>query len=153
MADNSNISISEVREAMDSLYKRLGFLSLDMTLKEVVLRAREEMKLELEIEEEKIKRKILIISVCLSEEMKRCVDMVLAHGKLIRYKGGFWAEENAELSPLINGGRIECYYPKDYIGTNTIKALIKRGVLEPTKMGESKYGKYPVECALAKICT
>lgn len=89
----------------------------------------------------------------LSEEMKRCVDMILVHGKLIRYKGGFWAKEDAELSPLYNGGRIDCYYPKDHIGTNTIKALLKRGVLKPVKMAESKYGEYPVECALAKACT
>lgn len=90
-----------------------------------------------------------VLAAGLSPEMKRCVDFISEHGKIVRYDGGFWAEENAVLKPGYNGGRIEYYYPENHFGTNTIKSLIKRGVIITTVTKTSKYGEYPVECSLA----
>lgn len=90
-----------------------------------------------------------LLTAGLSPEMKRCVDFIKEHGKIIRYDGGFWAEENAELKPGYNGGRIEYYYPENHFGTNTVKSLLKRGVIITIRTKTSKYGEYPVECSLA----
>jgi len=90
-----------------------------------------------------------VLTAGLSSEMKRCIDFIKNHGKIIRYDGGFWAEENAKLKPGYNGGKIEYYYPENHFGTNTIKSLLKRGVIITTGTKTSKYGEYPVECSLA----
>jgi len=65
----------------------------------------------------------------LSPEMQKCIDMLNKHGKLIRYEGGFWAEENAKMKTMFNGNKDMGLYPIDNIGTNTIKALLSRNMI------------------------
>jgi hypothetical protein len=88
------------------------------------------------------------MKIDLSHEMNDCLNFIEKHGEIIRYSGGFWAEVNAEMLPLHNGGKLTGYYPKKYFGTNTIEALVKRNLIFPTEYKNSKYGKYPVKYKL-----
>jgi hypothetical protein len=77
----------------------------------------------------------------LTEEQKRALRICRAHGSIDRYDGGFWAAPNAE---LIKG------VPKDYIGTNTLKALLKRNIIKVTKEAVSARGKFAVQYQLVE---
>lgn len=79
----------------------------------------------------------------LSSEMNRAVEMVINYGELIKYKGGFWHKENADLKPLRNGGDIVGYYPEGYVGTHTITSLINRGILVVTRRESWCSGELP----------
>lgn len=91
------------------------------------------------------------LTIKLTPEQKRAMDFIEKYGAIVRYEGGFWAKPNDEkfgFIPKEIGGRMkeDCYYPLDYVGTNTIKALLKKGVIKVSKEREGKYGKFPVEC-------
>lgn len=77
----------------------------------------------------------------LTAEMKKCLDALKEHGKLVRYRGGFWSTVNAELDPIEK-------WPKWYIGTKTIDALIRRNLIAGTGQKESGYGPFFVEVQL-----
>jgi len=89
----------------------------------------------------------------LSAEMQRVLAMLSEYGCLVRYKGGFWHKENAEMEPLSGGGRSPDggQYPPGYCGTLTIQALLKRDLI---KVDESKpinmFRTFPVKVSLKK---
>ncbi len=59
----------------------------------------------------------------LSEEMRRCLSEITEHGKIVRYTGGFWAQEGLPVndlgSPQMNG-------ESHYFSFGTIRALVER---------------------------
>lgn len=62
----------------------------------------------------------------LSDEMKQCLERARKNGGLIRRPGGYWTSED-QFNRGIN------VPPIWYFGTNTITALIRRGLLKPTR--------------------
>ena len=55
----------------------------------------------------------------LSTKMEEAVRIMKAHGKLIRYDGGFWSWINVEIHDA----------PIWYCGVGTLRALAKRGAI------------------------
>lgn len=93
----------------------------------------------------------ILDAVKLTTEQKRAMEFIDKYGAIERYEGGFWSKPQAELDRLIPktmSGRMEkdFHYPGDHVGTNTIKALLKKGLLKVSKEKEGKYGKFPIEC-------
>lgn len=89
----------------------------------------------------------------LTTEQKRAMEFIEKYGSIVRYEGGFWSKPDAELDGVLKAGLSginpnEFRYPKNYVGTNTINALIRKGVIKVTKELTSKAGHvFPVECS------
>jgi hypothetical protein len=78
----------------------------------------------------------------ISTEQQRAIEYIKEYGCIIRYEGGFWSFPNAPMAKCS-----KFYYPKNYIRTNTIKALIKVGLIKVTKEASGYMSrKYPIEC-------
>lgn len=69
------------------------------------------------------------INLDLSETMIKTLNIMDEHEKLVRYDGGFWSWENAELKPLYNGGNFLCMVPCWYCNVKTLRALKTRGLV------------------------
>ena len=48
---------------------------------------------------------------------------------LIRYDGGFWSWDGADVTPSHNGGRFMCMVPSWYCDVKTLRALAKRDLV------------------------
>ena len=82
----------------------------------------------------------------ITKEQHKALDLLDREGKIVRYDGGFWSFPGVELKSGYGG--LVC--PVEHVGTNTIKALIKKEIIKPSRMGKSKHGEYPIECVRAK---
>ncbi len=58
----------------------------------------------------------------LSKEQLECIEYAKTNGELIRYSGGFWAKKG------ITQKVYQYWDDKKYFGTNTIRALVVRGI-------------------------
>jgi len=77
----------------------------------------------------------------LSAKQQECVDAALEHGGvLVKYSGGFWSCRNAEMKTIMHFQAPDWSY-----GTQTIRALIKKGVFRVTKEKTWEGGSYPVQ--------
>jgi len=86
----------------------------------------------------------------LTPDQLRAMKFIEQYGSIDRYEGGFWSKPDAELDGFIpkeSAGRAEkdCHFPKDYVGTNTIYALEKRGLIRISKMKESRTGFFAIQ--------
>lgn len=64
----------------------------------------------------------------LSAKMEEAVRIMKAHGKLIRYDGGFWSWAGVEIHHCKNGaGTYSC--PIWYCSVLTLRALAKRNIV------------------------
>lgn len=64
----------------------------------------------------------------LSEKMEGAVRVMKAHGKLIRYDGGFWSWDGVAIHHCRNGaGAYDV--PIWHCGVGTLRGLKKRGVV------------------------
>lgn len=90
----------------------------------------------------------------LSKEMQKCIDIIRINGIIRRFEGGFWANENESLKPLLNGGVNIGSYPINHVGTNTIKSLYKRGIIKPIEFKKSKYtnSEFAIAYTLTELC-
>lgn len=84
----------------------------------------------------------------LSLEMEKCLESIQNHGKLIRFKGGFWCNEDVEMQTFQGHT-----FPVSYYNWGTIKALLDRDLIEATvhKEGYKGRGKYAVEVKLKTL--
>lgn len=82
------------------------------------------------------------------------MTIVREHGRIVRYQGGFWAKPDDPLEGVIKagvGGRSsdlekDFLYPKINVGTGTVLSLVRKGLLEITKVHSFQSGGFPVEC-------
>lgn len=63
----------------------------------------------------------------LSPEMERALA-ALRMGRLIRYSGGFWSHVNPTMVRSLS--RPEFMHPEPYVGVQTLRALVKRGLAQ-----------------------
>lgn len=85
----------------------------------------------------------------LSPEMVKALEIIMAGGgSIVRYPGGFWAKEGAEMKHY--GGAQPLNYPVEYVTAGTIKALLKRGYIVEAETRNSKYGAFTVRYKLAE---
>lgn len=79
----------------------------------------------------------IISQVALTGPMADAVTFAKANGnKLIRYPGGFWCAEGTR---------------EPYVGTSTVAALVRRGVMKYTKYQPHSgggAGEFPIEATL-----
>lgn len=85
-------------------------------------------------------RQVEQIVSSLSPTMKDAYNFIKENGdKLYRHPGGFWSKKEWRS------------YREKYFGTNTIKALVARGVAEYTDWQQGRRGQFPVEITLLDI--
>lgn len=65
----------------------------------------------------------------LSPEMQKAFDLIEQYGKIVRYRGGFWAQEGAKMRP-INFLEPDFLVPEKYFHTSTVEALARRELIE-----------------------
>jgi len=81
------------------------------------------------------------MAIQLSPKQQDCLNAARNHGNvLVKYAGGFWSCRNAEMKTIMHFQAPDWSY-----GTQTIRALIKKGVFEVTKEKEWEGKPYPVE--------
>jgi len=74
----------------------------------------------------------------LSDEMLAAVELAREHGgKLKRLPGGFWVGAN-------DADVYDRNVVKHWFGTQTIRACVKRGVLNETAFAQTRYGAFCV---------
>lgn len=83
----------------------------------------------------------------LTPEMQKAMDIINEHGKLKRYRGGYWAQEGAKMK-LLNSLE-DTIIPKDSVGTPTVEALARRGLIEPSYWRNLPSGIFIVEYKIA----
>jgi hypothetical protein len=91
----------------------------------------------------------------ITPEQQRALDIIQQHGSICRYEGGFWAKPNDEIAGVFKkelSGRLDCdfHYPENHVGTNTIKALLKKGLIEVSEEKISRGVKFAVRCSPTK---
>jgi hypothetical protein len=82
----------------------------------------------------------------ITAEMQRALDILKEHGSIDRYPGGFWAQPNAEMAH--SAGCQPFDYPKGYVGTVTLKALLTRNLIEAIDEVQGPRGKFTVKYIL-----
>lgn len=86
----------------------------------------------------------------LSPLQQEVVDSLKQHGVLLRYDRGFWSAPNVEMRKLNCGMPYgEVLIPTWHFGTNTIKAMLRKGIVVVTKTKTGVRVEYPVEVKLA----
>jgi hypothetical protein len=74
--------------------------------------------------------------VKLTDEMRKCLSIIDAHGIIERHKGGFWCQ------PDISVDKFGCPVGVEWVGKGTIVALEKRGLIAPCESKESRHGLF-----------
>jgi hypothetical protein len=82
----------------------------------------------------------------LTSEMQRALDIIKEHGSIDRYPGGFWARPCADM--VHSGGCPPFDYPKGFVGTVTLKALLTRGLIKATAKVKGHCGIFAVKYTL-----
>ena len=95
----------------------------------------------------------------ITPQQQKCIDLINEAGCIVRYKGGFWSipEEPGKYESL--GDKTKTYVPVRYVGTNTIKALLRKRIIYASIYKKSRphhgsgytilnRGEYPVECKM-----
>lgn len=73
----------------------------------------------------------------LSPKMESAIKHMARHGnKMVRYPGGYWADENW------HAWHGPCW------GTPTIEAIVSRGYAAYSVWKDGRSGKFPIECTL-----
>lgn len=70
----------------------------------------------------------------LSTKMQEALDYATKHGRLYRYKGGFWSHRGMD-EDHFRGVAYGVPVKEFWFTTNTISALCSRGYLEDTGVG------------------
>lgn len=85
----------------------------------------------------------------LSPEMKKAWAVAQKYGKLVRYRGGYWAQEGSPMKPR---SFLEPDYlvPQENFGTATVEALASRGLIEATYIRNLPSGMLITEYSLTK---
>lgn len=83
----------------------------------------------------------------LSPEMEKAIALFKEHGKLVRYRGGYWAQEKAPMR-VLDFMEPDLLAPKDSFGTTTMEALHKRGLIQATEWKAWERGAFVVEYQL-----
>lgn len=70
------------------------------------------------------------MNIPITPEMARALKIIKEHGSLMWFKGGFWHHPGAEMIEIPADRHTRAYsHPKDYVRTNTVKALNRRGYI------------------------
>ncbi len=79
----------------------------------------------------------------------KAISLIRLHGKLVRYKGGFWQKGNDPCE----GRSAGTIFPLNWVATKTISCLISKNIFVVTKENEDRFTgeKYPVEVHLTEF--
>lgn len=81
--------------------------------------------------------------------MQKALELIKEHDKIVRYRGGFWAQPNAPMK-LLNSLE-DTVIPKDSFGTQTVEALYKRGLIEASYWRTTENGLFITEYIPTKL--
>lgn len=87
--------------------------------------------------------------MALTPSQKEVLDSLKQHGKLLKYSGGFWSAPDVALKRLGGGPGGDLMIPAWSFGTNTIKAMLRKGIIIATEQKTWEGKEYPVEVQLA----
>lgn len=89
----------------------------------------------------------------LTPSQQEVLESLKRHGTLLKYSGGFWSAPGVELKRLGGGGpEGDSMIPVWSFGTNTIKAMLRKGTIVATDHKTWEGKEYPVEVKLAPGC-
>lgn len=79
--------------------------------------------------------------------MEHALAIVKETGSIVRYKYGFWAKENSEMTHETHNGD-DYYVPLDWVGVESVEALERRGLVVPGETKTSHRGPFTVKYIL-----
>lgn len=85
----------------------------------------------------------------LTPEQKRALAFIKKHGELIRYQGGLFSYKDVHMLKR-SGYWLELSYPAEYVDTQTMEALERRGYVEVAETAQGWGREYAVKYKLKK---
>lgn len=79
--------------------------------------------------------------------MQKALDLVKQHGKIIRYRGGYWAQAGAPMVvlELDDLDKPSFTIPKDHFFTTTVEGLYNRGLIKASYWQHTERGLFITE--------